>query len=265
MFMKSAFKFAIASLGLLSALAANAGALYAINDGNDTLVTIDRTTFAVTPVGALGVSGDFGDMTWASTTNTLYAVGGRGNDALYTINTTTGAATLVGAHGIGDMFGLAFDSSTGTLYAQSALGRDLYTLNTSTGAATPIGGNGIYPGGLAYNSFTNTLLLLEAGGGRVSSINRVTGAATVLANTGGINDNGFTHDDELGGYWAADWSNNLFRFDESFARATFANLGGAYAAIAYVGDAVVGVPAPGSLALLGAALIGGLVLRRRVA
>lgn len=263
MFQSQAFKFVLASCSLLSALSSHAGALYAIDDSTDQLVTIDRTTYGVTTIGALGVSGDFGDMTWASTTNTLYAVGGRGNNALYTINTTTGVATLVGSHGVSDMFGLAFDSSTGTLYAQST-NQGVYTVNMTTGTATQIGSNGVYPGGLAYNSSTDTLLLLGAGGGTVNAINRTNGAATLLASPGLINDNGFTHDDELGGYWAADWSFNLFRFDEAFNRTNVANLGAPYAAIAFVGDGHV-VPEPGSLALLGAALIGGLVLRRRAA
>ena len=93
--------FAICAVGSVQA-----GVLYAINDNTDSLVTIDRTTYAVTTIGALGIAGDFGDMTWNSSTGLMYAVG-RGNNALYTINTMTGSAALVGSHGINDMFSLA--------------------------------------------------------------------------------------------------------------------------------------------------------------
>lgn len=67
------------------------------------------------------------------------------------------------------------------------------------------------------------------------------------------------------GHWITRPRGDLFRFDEAFGRTAVANLGNPYAAVAYVGDAVVGVPAPGSLALLAAALMGGLALRRRAA
>jgi hypothetical protein len=255
-------------LGLLIVLAAmatapaEAGTLFAINDSTDQLVTINRTNGAVTTIGALGVSGDFGDLTWNSANNTLYAVGGRGNDALYTINQTTGAATLVGSHGIGDMFSLAHNSTDGKLYAQST-NQNVYTLDLSTGAATAIGSNGVYPGGYAYNSGNSTLYSLEAGGGGIYSINTSNGAATFVASGGGINDNGFTYDSEFNVFWAADWSNNFFSYDATtFARTTVANLGDSYAAIAFAGTS--NVPDSGSsLALIGIGLASLVAIRRR--
>ena len=103
------------------------------------------------------------------------------------------------------------------------------------------------------------LLLNEAGGGGIFSLNTSTGAASLLASPGFINDNGFTEDRELGGYWAVDWDSNLYRFDNAFNRATVANLGDPYAAVAWVGD----VREPHALLLVGLGTMGVALSRRR--
>jgi hypothetical protein len=256
--MKNIIASIIGLFGLLVAQLSIAGTLFAINDSNNSLVTIDQGTFAVTTVGSLGVGGDFGDLTYDQSNNTLYWIAGRGNNNLYTVNQTTGAATLVGSHGINDLFSLAFDSNLGKLFAQSTNG-NVYTLGLATGAATLVGANGIYPGGLAYNANTNQLLSLAAGPGTINQINPTNGAATLLSSGSTINDNGFTYDSVNNIYWADDWSNNLYRFDAAFNRTTVANLGAAYDGIAYVPTAKV--PEPGSLFLIGLGLVG-LVVRR---
>ena len=158
-----------------------AATLYAINDATNSLYSIDPTTYALSLVGNTGInSGDFGDLAYNPGSQTAYWIPGRGNDNLYTINLQTGAATLVGFHGIDDLFAMAYDSSTGKLYADSTNG-NFYSLNTSTGAATLIGSNGVYPGGMTYRADTNQLILNMAGGtGTFFQINPNTGAATPL-------------------------------------------------------------------------------------
>ena len=158
-----------------------AGTLYAVRESDDTLVSIDTDTLAYTVIGPLGVSFEFGGLTYDPNSQILYMIGGRGNNNLYTVNRTTGQATLVGSHGINDLFGLAFDSTNNVLYAtQFAGGSNLYSLNTSSGASTFIGNMGIGMGGLAYNSATDTLIGVNDGSGVLYSINR-TNARVILS------------------------------------------------------------------------------------
>ena len=93
---------AIIGLALIGAMSTaaplRAATLYGIDDGTNSLVTIDRASGAVTVIGPTGVAnGNFGDLTYDSNHGVLYWVaGGFGDENLYTINPTTGAATLVG-------------------------------------------------------------------------------------------------------------------------------------------------------------------------
>lgn len=261
----SKMKIVATSLGavVLFSGTAHAGSLYSVNDfgsGNQ-LLKIDPVTLAVTPVGNLGVGGDFGDLAYDQASNTMYWVDGRGaRDSLYTINLSTGAASYIGTHGVGDMFSLGWDGTN--LYAQST-NQSVYTLNTTTGAATAIGNNSVYPGGYDFNTANNTLVSIEAGGGGIYSIDRTNGSATFLGGNGSVNDSDIAYDDDRKAYWVIDWSGNLFKYDSTtFVRTTELSSGlGVSSSIEYVGA----VPEPETYAMLlaGLGILGAFHRRRK--
>lgn len=246
------------AMGLMFALAVGsawAGVLYGIRDSDNALIAIDTDSLAVTLIGSTTVSsGDFGDLAYDHSTNTMYWIAGRGNNNLYTIDLNTGKATLVGSHGIGDLFTLGWDSSSDRLFAQST-NQNVYVLDKNTAVPTLIGSNSVYPGGYDYNWDIDKLILLEAGGGRVYEINRTNGAATLIADPGAwINDNDIAWDFDKNVWWALDYSGFLYKYDANWQRTTVLSNLGPFAAAEYI-------PEPGSLSLL--ALVGLIGIRRR--
>ena len=245
---------------------ASAGTLFALNNGNNSLYTIDTNTLNVSLVGALGTDIDFAGAAYDGSSGTLYMIGGRNNDNLYTVNTTTGAATLVGAHGVNDLFGLEFDSSTGTLYGtQFSGGTGFYSLNTTTGAANLIANMAHGIGGLSYNSATNKLVGIEDGAGAFYEINRATGAQTFLGGDGFVDDSGLAYDADLNVYWDLDYQGNLRRYNATtFERTTVLSGLGTYDGLAYANGGGGAVPEPATWALMigGFGIAGGSIRRR---
>ncbi len=250
-------------LSLLMLNAASAGTIYAVNDYNHTLITIDPVSLGVTTVGSLGVaSGDFGDLAYDGASGTMWWVAGRGNDSLYTINLATGAATLVGSHGIDDLFALG--TVGGKLYGQATSG-NVYELNPVTAAPTLLGSNSVYPGGYDWNPDAGLMVLLAAGDtGAAHSVDLTTGAASLLsAGAGFVNDNDIAYDGDRGIYWVGDYSGNLFKYDASWSRTTLLTNLGNIASLEYVSGGAP-VPAPGALLLAGTGVLGVLRLRRKL-
>lgn len=264
------FKGLVASAALSISCSASAGLILALDNGNDTLVSIDTDTFAVTTIGSLGTDANFAGLAYDFNTDTLYMAGGRDNNSLYTVNQNTGAATLIGNHGIQDLFAIAFDTTNNVLYGtQFSRGQGFYTLNTSNGSATTINNqmlNGI--GGLTYNHTLDELIGMNDGPGDIFSIDRANGAQTLIHDGGNVNDSGFTYDADNNFYWDIDYSGNLFSYDidNGYARTTHLTGLGNFDGAVYLnsGNAQppVGVPEPSTLAILSCGIIG-LVLRKR--
>jgi|GEM_PF-6250733 len=223
---------------LLAAIPAEAGIMYSVREGDDTLVSIDTDTLQITPIGPLGMQFKFGGLAWNSQTSTLFAVDGRdGRNALWTIDTDTGHASLVGIHGLPEMFGLTYDASTDTLYAgQSTQAQGFYELDQNNGTATPIGNPQINLDGLAYDPDEDMIVGACAGPGDLYDIDRATAVPTLLYNGDFFNNGGLTWDPEKKLLWFIDWSGNLYTFDPSngYQRETKATGLGAHDGLAFV-------------------------------
>jgi hypothetical protein len=102
------------------------------------------------------------------------------NSSLCTVDLTTGAVTVIGALGVsGDFESMAFDPTTGVLYAYDDFGGGLYTVNTTTGALTSVGGSTtLNNGGMSIDSSGQAYLV--EGSGRLYSLNLGTGATTLV-------------------------------------------------------------------------------------
>jgi len=187
--------------------------LYTVRESDDTLQLFDTDNLVFHDIGPLGVTYDFGELAWDSSTGTMWMIDGRGTQSLHTVDLTTGAATVVGSHGIQDLFGLTFDTSTNTLYATGESPSGFYEMNVNTGAAIWIGNPGMGSDGLTYDPGRDQLVGLEAGGGDIFTIDRATGLPTILASNGFVDNCGLAYEPVNDLIWAMDWSGNVFVFD----------------------------------------------------
>lgn len=153
-----------------------------IMDDEDALVTIDKATGAVTPVGDIGqVDGRYG-LAFAPD-GTLYL---SRNDELYTVSTTTGATTTVGnfTDPASDMRSLAV-AADGTLYGYDDESGRLFTIDPATAATTEVGASGYSMGdvlGLDFDSAGTLWAIAQTDGTGVATFDLTTGEGTFLDN-----------------------------------------------------------------------------------
>jgi hypothetical protein len=252
-------------LAALSA-SANAGLLYAVQSGSDTLISIDTDTLATSTIGSLGVGFSFGGLAYDGNSDTLYMIGGRNNDNLFTVDRSTGQATLVGDHGIDDLFGLAYDSKSNSLYGtQFSGGSGLYSLDTNTGGATAIDfAMQNHIGGLAYDSKRDMLVGIQDGAGDLYAIDKTDGSQTLLFDGDFVNDSGLAYDKDKDLLWDLDYNGNLKSYDPNsdYSDTTvLTGLVGPHDGLAYVAT----VPVPAAVWLFGSALAGLGWFRRKTA
>ncbi len=160
--------------------------LYATNDNDSSLGTIDLATGAYTPLVTIsglgtnvtGLSIDPIDETFFLSTST----------DLFVLDPTTGATTLVGPFGTsgGIVIDIAIDS-TGQMYAHDIGDDAIYSVDKTTGAATLIGPTGFsanYAQGMDFDYSDDTLyawIYTGSGTGNFCSIDLSTGTATALS------------------------------------------------------------------------------------
>ena len=150
----------------IDGIAMGNGILYAADNGNGRLVTLDPQS------GALDiVIGDFVNatqveaMAYRASDNALFGVD-INNGNFVSFDTSTGEAAVVGPLGAPEsLAGMSF-SGDGTLYSIGHSSGSLYTINPATGVATLVAtGTGIGPLGLAIHPVTDVLYTASWTGG----------------------------------------------------------------------------------------------------
>jgi hypothetical protein len=173
--------------GLLASLSvthdASAEILYTVEDATDTLCRIDTATGAVTPVGPLGVSFEFGDLAYDVSTATMYMTDGGSatvSSKLYRVDLITGAATAIGSLGTGNASALVYDPARDELFAARSGQTGWFGVDRSTGAATWIGDPGVSVVAATYVASTGSIVALREAMGSLHVIDPATGASALL-------------------------------------------------------------------------------------
>jgi uncharacterized protein YjiK len=189
-----------------AATAAAATLLYAIDDQEGQLVTIDSSTGYVEIVGGPELGGYrplMAGLAYDSSTDLLYGADVR-SDQLIAIDRGTGHGTVIGrfdSSAAPNVFGLAYDSANDVLFGADASTGQLLTIDRITGAATAIGSVGLGGvEGLTYDSSTDTLFGITQGA--LFSIDRETGTATTIGSLSSSRLRGLAYDPALAQLYA---------------------------------------------------------------
>lgn len=210
------------------------GVLYLIRDSDDMLQRMDPVTREITNIGVLGIDFAFGDCAWNTVDSKLYVVQGSAAN-LYRVNTTTGAATLIGTHGINAMRGLAFNPSSGLMYAHG--NGSLFTMNLSTASATLVRASAVgVLDALSWDSMRNRMVgaLANPTDGTLFALNLSTAAATNLGAAGPLDNMGLTYDSVIDRHWGVDFTGRLFQLDPAgLTRSDLPSITGGHTCIAF--------------------------------
>jgi len=228
-------KYALCAALLAAAVPAHAEVFYAVDDGSNTLCTIDTSTGVITPIGPLGVPYAFGDLAFDSSTGVMYMTDGWGassanSSSLYKVDLTTGVTTFVGQMGVTSIFSIAYDPTSNKLYGaiSTSSPTGFYEINRTTGSATLIGDPAIYLDGMTYVGSTGDIVGVYAGPGTVHSIDPLTGVSAPIGGSGFVNNCGVAWGPSSNQVYALDHSGDLYAFDVAagYARTTlFSGLG----------------------------------------
>jgi hypothetical protein len=243
---------------MFAALASHAAPTLWVSTGNAGLATVDVATGATSSIGSTGVA--LTDIAFDPSGN-LYGIS---FTQLFKVNSSTGTTTLVG--GLGTVNGTAnalVFGSDGTLYMA---GSSLYKVNTLTGAASSVGSIGFQSGGDL--AFILGDLYMASNGNQLIKVNTATGAGTAIGNLGVANVFGLATPDNTNLYGVAGQGTYLVNTTTGATtlQSTFApSLSGEAFGLAFQSEAGGGntVPEPGTLALVGLALLGVAAGRRR--
>ena len=154
--------------------------LYAINNTNDSLYSIDETTGMSSLIGALGVSASWDSLAGLGTT--LYAIN-NSNHSLYSIDETTGMSSLIGALGVSaDLESLAGLGTT--LYAINNTNDSLYSIDETTGMSSLIGALGVSASWDSLAGLGTTLYAINNSNHSLYSIDETTGMSSLIGALG---------------------------------------------------------------------------------
>jgi uncharacterized repeat protein (TIGR01451 family) len=181
----------------IDGIAMGNGVLYAADNGNDQLVTLDPATGAVdTVLGSYVNAGTIEAMAYRKSDDTLFGID-LTNANLVSFDTSSGEATVIGPLGTGEnLAGMSF-SMDGTLYSIAHTSGSLFTVDPDTGAATLVAtGPGTGPLGLAINPVTDVMYSATYTGGTdgvLETVDPVTAVRTAVGSmVGGLQIEGLT-------------------------------------------------------------------------
>lgn len=150
-----------------------------------TLIEVDPTTGAGTPIGAFDSPSTIVSVAFDIATGKLYgttaqAYGATNGDALYEIDPATAACTYIGALGIDNVFALAFDNN-GTLYGVGNDRHALFEISTLDGTVdliAPIAQQFVFD--IATRPEDGVTFLVDSGTSTLYTLDLTTGATAPI-------------------------------------------------------------------------------------